>query len=228
MNQGVYSHILEAAQRLFCPSQVVELRAVFKNARIDSGYFDDFEALALAAATLDERGDVEGIYWTLNPVHPDCLHRAKNKIRERLTKKDGTTSDKEILERHLILIDLDAANRPTGISATQIELDAAKEKAAEIAKVLSAQKWSNPEIAMSGNGYHLLYKTQMPNDEQSAELIKAFLGTLSTLFNDEQVKIDTSVFNASRIGKVYGTLARKGDDTTERPHRRAQLLKVGR
>ena len=226
--EAIRSRILQAAQTLFEPSQVVELRAIFKNGRIDSGYFDDFDILADVAAVLDMRGDVSGIYWTLNPVNRDCLHRAKNHLREWASKSKGgmTTSDAEILERRLILLDLDGANRPSGISASKEELLAAKEKASNIAKFLSKHQWRVPIVAMSGNGYHLLYRTTLPNDRYSAELLKKCLTTLSALFDDEQIKIDTSVFNASRICKVYGTVVRKGDDTPERPHRRSMLLRI--
>jgi hypothetical protein len=206
----------------------VELRAIFKNGRVDSGYFDDFALLAESAAILDRRADVSGIYWTLNPVNPDCLHRAKNRMREWASKSKGgaTTSDAEILRRRLLFLDFDGANRPAGISAARHELASAKEKARRVAQFLAGLKWEAPIAAMSGNGYHLLYRTDMPNDRESAELIRKFLAALSMMFDDGTTRIDTSVFNASRIGKVYGTVAKKGDDTPERPHRRSILLKM--
>ena len=40
------------------------------------------------------------------------------------------------------------------------------------------------------------------------------------------MEVDRKVFNASRIVKLYGTLARKGDSTPDRPHRRAAVLEV--
>lgn len=184
--------------------------------------------LAEVAAVLDRRGDVSGIYWTLNPVNRDCLHRAKNRLREWASKsKSGaTTSDAEIIERRMILIDLDGANRPAGISASREELKAARDKAYDVAKFLAKREWGTPIAAMSGNGYHLLYKTALPNERPVIELLKRSLAALAALFDDETVKIDTSVFNASRICKVYGTMVRKGDDTRERPHRRSALLRT--
>jgi hypothetical protein len=148
-----YSKIYAAAELLFSPSQVVELRAIFKNGRVDSGYFDDFDLLADAAASLDRRPEVTGVYWTLNPVNPDCIHRAKNRMREWASKSKGgaTTSDREILKRGFILLDFDSANRPAGISATNEELQSAKEKAICAAKFLSSRGWDNPIAAMSGN-----------------------------------------------------------------------------
>ncbi|MDR1510537.1 MAG: hypothetical protein LBS53_12965 [Synergistaceae bacterium] len=226
--ESVRSHIFDAVRTLFVPSQVVELRAIFKNGRVDSGYFDDLSLLADAAATLDSFPSVSGVYWTLNPVNPDCLHRAKNHVREWASKNKGgsTTSDREILERRFILLDFDGANRPAGISATREELRAARGKALHVAEFLAARDWDSPIAAMSGNGYHLLYRTKLPNDQRSAELVKKLLASLSLLFDDDEVKVDTSVFNASRICKVYGTTARKGDNTPERPHRRSVLLKI--
>jgi hypothetical protein len=149
-------------------------------------------------------------------------------VREWASKSKGgaTTSDREILERRFILLDFDGANRPAGISASNEELQSAKKKAICAAKFLSSRGWNNPIAAMSGNGYHLLYRTALPNDRQSAELVKKLLVSLSLLFDDDETKIDTSVFNASRICKVYGTVARKGDDTPERPHRRSILLRI--
>jgi hypothetical protein len=36
--------------------------------------------------------------------------------------------------------------------------------------------------------------------------------------------VDQSVFNASRITKLFGSIARKGDDIPERPHRLSRIL----
>ena len=40
------------------------------------------------------------------------------------------------------------------------------------------------------------------------------------------VKIDRTVFNPSRILKAYGSIARKGESTEDRPHRAARLLNI--
>ena len=45
-------------------------------------------------------------------------------------------------------------------------------------------------------------------------------------FSDSAVALDVSVFNAARIWKVYGTMACKGDNLPERPHRLSRLLDV--
>jgi hypothetical protein len=43
------------------------------------------------------------------------------------------------------------------------------------------------------------------------------------MFSTDRVKVDTVVFNPSRIGKLYGSTSRKGDDTADRPHRRSYI-----
>jgi hypothetical protein len=93
-------------------------------------------------------------------------------------------------------------------------------------KYLAAQGWSTPIIADSGNGYHLLYPIDLPNDDASRKLIERTLKALDGLFGDESVDFDVKNFNAARIWKLYGTLARKGDPVPERPHRVARMLEA--
>jgi hypothetical protein len=58
-------------------------------------------------------------------------------------------------------------------------------------------------------------------------LVERALKGLAARFNTDRVELDTGNFNASRIWKLYGTLARKGDSTETRPHRWARLLLGG-
>jgi hypothetical protein len=65
-----------------------------------------------------------------------------------------------------------------------------------------------------------------PASDPGKVLVERMLKSLSVLFSDGAVKLDTSLFNASRIIKLYGTFARKGADMPERPHRRAHLIEI--
>jgi hypothetical protein len=49
---------------------------------------------------------------------------------------------------------------------------------------------------------------------------------LARRFDDERVKIDTSVHNPSRICKLYGTFSKKGDHTQARPWRRSRIILI--
>jgi len=54
--------------------------------------------------------------------------------------------------------------------------------------------------------------------------VQSLLKQLAAEFDNATVKIDTTVFNASRITKVVGTIARKGMESQGRPYRMAQVL----
>src|SRR5262249_57025876 len=84
--------------------------------------------------------------------------------------------------------------------------------------------WPAPVEADSGNGAHLLYRIDLANNDGAAGLVQGCLAALDWQFSDAAVNVDTTVYNASRICKLYGTLAVKGDATAERPHRRSAIL----
>lgn len=226
-NQQHITHI-EKALRVLCePGQVVELRVprVSGKKRTDSGYFTDLRRLAMAAASYD--GKAAGVYMTLNPVEPALLARAENRVQEWA---DLSTSDDYIARRRWLPIDCDpkvaGKKRPAGISSTDEEHQTAINRAREIRDYLDAAGWPAPVLADSGNGGALLYAIELPNDAESRALVENCLKALDARFSDGLADVDTSVFNAARIWKVYGTLAGKGDSTSDRPHRRALLLDV--
>src|SRR5690606_16072028 len=116
--------------------------------------------------------------------------------------------------------------RPAGVSSTNEEKDAAQRKIGLVTAYLTSLGWPAPVVADSGNGYHILYRINLPNNDPSRELVKGCLETLSKMFTDKTVSVDIKNFNAARIWKLYGTRARKGEDTSDRPHRRATLISV--
>ena len=212
----------DAVARIAGPGQVIEVRAL-TDQFTHSGYFSDFDALVRSVEPLDADGSVHGIYVTLNEVNPALLSRRANRIKMRLGKKDSTTSDADILRRRWLPIDIDPL-RPSGVSSTDEEHGLALAKAEEIARWIAGLGFPDPIRADSGNGAHLLYRIDLPNDEAATALVKACLTTLDTLFSDERVNVDTANFNAARIWKLYGTVSRKGDNTPERPYRRSRIL----
>lgn len=204
---------------------VVEIRA--PKARLNgsrpgtaAGYFDNHDAAAQAAAKLS--GNAPGVYITLNPVNAALLARAANRVDPRAER---TTGDAEITARRWLLLDFDP-DRPAGISSNDTEHAAALDRAAATRAWLDSQGWPAPVYADSGNGAHLLYRIDLPNDATNRDLLEAVLKALAARFDDDLVKIDTGVFNASRISKIYGTTARKGDPLPDRPHRIARILEA--
>lgn len=180
-----------------------------------SGYFDNVGDMAREAIRLSDLG-AEAVYYTPNPVHPDLLARAVN--RTKVSPKNNTTNDAHITKRCAFLIDADPV-RPAGISSTDAEHDEARRRIWAITDALEAAGWPTPIVVDSGNGWHALYALDLPNNDATLELVKGALAGLAAAHGDAAVGIDTSVCNASRIFKVPGTMARKGDSTEQRPHR---------
>jgi hypothetical protein len=181
-----------------------------------SGYFNSPDACVTQLGKLTR---AKGIYITLNPVNPALLARCANRLD--YAQKNATTSDLHILERRWLLLDVDA-ERPSGISASNSEKEAAHKKAGEIRDYLKGRGWRLPIAADSGNGYHLLYPVDLPCDDGKA--LEKVLAALASRFDGDGVKLDRSVHNPARIIRLYGTLAAKGDDTKERPHRMSKIL----
>ena len=214
--------VLFALKTLFSPGQVVELRAL--GDRTHFGYYTDYEKLAKDAALLDPIPELKGIYITLNEVNPALLARCVNRVK-KAGNKEPQTGDSDIIRRRWFPIDIDA-KRPAGISSSDEEHMVALHRAEQITGFLSDLGWPEPVTGDSGNGAHLLYRIDLPNDAESTQLIKSCLAGLDQIFSDTNSDVDTSVHNASRIWKLYGTTARKGDNTPERPYRRSCILSV--
>jgi len=187
-----------------------------------SGYYDDMNKLVEEASKWS--GQAPGIYITLNEVDPALLSRALNRARV-MGRDDKSTSDSDIIRRRIFPLDFDPV-RPSGISSTAEENEAAIKMAkATQAWLSNACGWPKPVLfGLSGNGAHLPYSIDLPNDQESTLLMKKVLKVLDLKFSNEQVKVDLTTFNASRIWKLYGTMACKGDSTQERPHRMAEIL----
>jgi P4 family phage/plasmid primase-like protien len=93
-----------------------------------------------------------------------------------------------------------------------------------VRRFLDAAGWPEPVVADSGNGWHLLYKIDLPADDGG--LVERILKALAKRFDTDAVTVDTSVFNPSRITKLYGTVSKKGDHTPNRPWRRSKIVSI--
>lgn len=206
------------------PGNVTEIRALEATTAEDryprtwSGYFDDAGKIARAVAQITT---AKGIYFVPNAVNLALLARANNRLK-KMSKGCGTT-DTDIVARRWLLIDCDP-QRPEGISANEVERESAHSRICDIDSTLHDAGWPAGIISDSGNGYHLLYRIDLPADD--AGLVQRCLQALAARFDDDAVIVDQKVFNPARIWKLYGTLARKGDSTADRPHRLARILNV--
>jgi hypothetical protein len=186
---------------------------------VDGGFFNDHERASKAARGLTENH--HAVYTTINPVDKALLGRANNRIRPGISR----TQDKDVTRIKRLLVDCDPI-RPSKISSTDGERLAAIELCEKIKAELSAAGWPEPLIGDSGNGGHLVYVVDLENVPENVDIIKRCLQSLTQKYDNEAVQIDQSVFNPARISKVYGTWARKGDDTPDRPHRLSRIISV--
>jgi hypothetical protein len=211
---------------------VIELRALEVPQRYGrplalSGFFDlaDPGPLRRAVAELVGRPageQPEGVYVTLNPVSPALLGRANQRLRPA-GKKAMAASDADVLRRRWLLIDVDPT-RPAGISSTDEEKAAALAVITGVRRDLDARGFPAPLVVDSGNGFHLWYRIDLPAADGGR--VERTIKGLAGRHNTAAATLDTSVFNPSRIAKLPGTFARKGDDVPGRPHRMARVLEV--
>lgn len=182
------------------------------------GYFDEFEPFRKAVGTI-ERSEAEGTYFTLQKIDPRLIGRSCNHLSQ--AAQGMSTSDGHVLAYRWLPIDLDPI-RPKGISSSDTELAAAIKLRDDIAGEIQTEYGLNPPIkAMSGNGGHLLYR--LPNLPVSEKPhIEATLARISSQYSTDQVNIDVKVANPSRIWKLYGSTARKGDAVPAGPNREAR------
>lgn len=212
-------------RRLIRAGEVVELCAlgVMTNESDDPvnlyGYFDSdrLDEFVRQAALLSGCGT--GVYWTLNPVRPAVQARADYAIHECRRR----TRDQDIDRRRRLVIDVDPV-RPGGLSASAGERDQAWAVAAAVAAHLRERGWPAPVVADSGNGYHLLYAIDLPAADGG--VVKGALAALAARFNRPEARIDTQVYNPSRMIRLYGTANCKGEPTDERPHRESAVLEI--
>jgi KaiC/GvpD/RAD55 family RecA-like ATPase len=198
---------------------IVEIRGLDTKGKPYSGYFNDPFTLVEEVAKHDNLN----LYFTLNKVDEACMSRTQaNKI---VYGSKAQTSDVDIIRREWILIDLDP-KRPADTNATEQEKRLAQEVGNRIYAYLRDIGFAYPVVADSSNGYHFLYRVSLKNTEENKVLIKDFLNAISLMFSTDEVEVDTSVFNASRICKLYGTVSRKGSNTKARPQRQSKILKV--
>lgn len=197
-------------------SGIHEVR-LFRAPGVAVGYFSDWEAAIQAVES--EPSQYKAAYFTLNPVklptgipvNPASLHSSAN-----------AAGASDIERRVWLFVDCDPP-RQSKTNSTAEEKQAARDQADRIREWLRSHRWPEPVLADSGNGWHLLYRIELPNDESSKALLEKFLARLKQLFP----MVDAGNFDASRLCKLYGSWARKGEHSDERPWRRSGIVEEG-
>lgn len=200
--------------------EITEIRS-FGGKSNFSGYYKDVENAIRDIEYLEAKQDLQ-VYFIINAIKDDCYGRVQ---RERLVPNAKTTSDSEIVGRKWLMIDLDP-KRTAGISSSNEELEFARRKAHDVFRFLRDNGFNDPVVCMSGNGYHLMYPCRIAASDETDKLVERFINALAMLFTDEKVDVDKQCKNKARLSKVYGTVAKKGSNSPERPWRTSRIIKV--
>lgn len=199
--------------------ELFEVRLLFEKAgRNASGYFTDADTLITQLKKQPLQG--ANIYITLNEPNMACYSR---KQKNCFIAGEKTTSDNDVVAYDWLMIDLDP-KRPSGVSSSDAELQLAKDLGNKIYQYMSKIGFEAPLMAISGNGVHLLYRFDLENTEANRTLMQNALKALDMLFSTEQISVDLKNFNPARICKLYGTMAQKGANDPDRPHRMAHIV----
>ena len=171
----------------------------------------DIDGLVSAAKVLNN----EAVFYSINPIPPTLGTRTK---------------DVHVLKRRWFLVDVDAErpNKPH-CASTDAEKAHAKEVIERIANHLNELGWPEPVRIDSGNGWHLLYRIDEPNDEATRDVLHACLKRLKADHETPETDVDGAVYNAGRIAKLPGCWSKnKGphDPDNGRPWRQCKLLSV--
>lgn len=187
-----------------------------------SGYFKSFDNLCTQLEPFTNMDD-EQIYFVLNQIDSSCY--ARPQCEKFLKSVKVSTNDNDIVRRKFLMIDCDAI-RKSSTNSSDSEYNAALQKARDIFRFLREQGFDDPIVCSSGNGAHLQIPVDLPNDEETTEIVKRFYKFLGIQFTDNQVDIDQKVYNLARLCKTYSTTAKKGANLPERPWRKAEILYI--
>jgi hypothetical protein len=207
------------------PELVYEIRSLtIYRGRTNFGYFNDPELAANLIVNSDNE-DIKAWYVTLNPVMPDLMARCSNRMQP--AKTGGSTTKDQILYRRELLLDFDP-ERHTETSSTDELHDLALSHAKHVTGLLSFDhNFPAPALVDSGNGAHARYwfAEGVPNTPEVTALIKTVQNIINDNFSTIKIKLDTKVYDAPRVVRIPGTVARKGENLPSNPHRTSRILR---
>lgn len=191
-----------------------------------SGYFTDVETLIRELQKYANHPKMS-VYFIINEIKKGCYYRIQKDSLVRVSEGE-TTDDKDISARRWLLIDIDPHRYVDGeevkrINSSDEELGEARKTARKVYDYLKGMGFPEPVTAMSGNGIHIYYKVNEPNDKDTTTLVKRFLSSLAQKFSNHGAEVDEGVFTSARLSKLYGTVPHKGANTEERPCRSATI-----
>jgi hypothetical protein len=213
------------------PDQLTEFRALgVKGSETHAGWFqgDELDAMAQAALALESKS--RGLYFTPNPLRQVPGNSAIGEVGRR--GPGECAKDEDIAKRAWLLVDIDPVRfGPDGnrlqdqaVPTTEVEREAGFQVALGCQAILDGAGFKGHVLASSGNGWHLCYPWNAPNDEQAKQKHREILLGLERLAGNERAHVDAKTFNAARIWKLPGTQSRKGIESDGRLHNYSHVI----
>ena len=111
--------------------------------------------------------------------------------------------------------------RPKNSNSNAEELRQAQKASLQLANYFAMQHLPPAIHALSGNGWHLHYKADLPNDKEHQEKIRLLYNTLKKEFSTKYCDFDSSVSSPAQIMRSYDKRLknRKSKPQTNRPTR---------
>ena len=193
-----------------------------KHRWVRSGRYDDYSKLADDVEFYDGKAH---IYSSLNPVQiksDKFQHRLNELVRHEKGKNGKPATDECVDHYSWLLLDFDP-KRSQNLSSLDVELWEARRLATT---VLENEFIPHGIIGLggySGNGIHALIPITGETSEQNVRMLSDILSHLAEKYENDKGDLDTTVYNPSRLVRLYGTVNCKGKDEKDRPHRRSIL-----
>ena len=209
---SVFSYLADSVINLRFVRPDLDLPAISRLYRRPDYESDSTFEAAIESEVADKNGKGYNCYQCLNTINYDF--------------RGVAVTDSDIFAAEYLFIDVDRVGKKKS-PASDSELQKAWCLTSKIVDYLTAQDWPPPTIVMSGNGYHIYYAIDDDDLNPTADnklLKRAVVGCLAKMFDSSSYQSDQGVYNESRLVKVIGTIAYKGEDSPFRPYRRASLV----
>jgi hypothetical protein len=195
--------------QLFDPDQVIGVSGIRLNDTMSKKFFTDLDKAAAVIEKADASGKFKGIYVSLQVL------------------KQGVTSDKRKDVESYVHLMIDFDRKTKNGNASDEERSAIEQVTQEAKEWLCGILGSEPLVADTGNGFHLVFKVQpFAADERAMALLKECILAVKARFEKPglNLEIDTSVAEPEQLTRCYGTWNRKFPDTPGRPQRQSWVL----
>ena len=218
------NEVMRSLNLLHPEGGVRNLRILRHRGGMDSYWFGNTDRLGELIGTIDPDPDVKAIFIQLQEIN-----------RDNLNIQEGDGVKRSHIGRYIwFALDVDTLrpNKSTS-NATDEEKVQSWETVKAIHRFLRGLGWPPAVICNSGNGWHLLWRIDLPFDptldkwDPSFLLVQKCLTALACKFNNDVAEVDESLAEPEQLIKVWGTWVRKAKASTDdRPWRQSRLVRV--